>query len=134
MIKKILGSFLINIFALFVTSQFVSGLKISLQLQQFLIVGVGFTLVHLILKPILDILFRPLNFLTLGIAGFILDAAILYAMTIYFPQISITPWNFTGLVIYGISLPPRFFGIIETTVIASFIINFIRTFLITIFY
>lgn len=134
MIKKILGSFLINLFALYVTSQLVNGFELQKEMRSLLILCAGFTLLHLLLRPILNLIFKPLNFLTLGFVGLLVDAALLYGLTVYFPQIRILPWDFPGLFLEGITIPARNLGTIEVTILSAFSINFIRSILSIIFF
>ena len=134
MIKKILGSFLINLFALYFASQIVSGFVLEKEWNTLLILCAGFTFLHLFLRPVLNLIFRPLNFLTLGFVGLIIDAAILYGLTLYFPQVRIVAWVFPGIQFDGLTVPTRSLGVIEVTVFSSFLINLIRSTLSAIFF
>ncbi len=126
MVKKIIRSYLINIFALWVVSQYISGFHLNQGIRSLLLVGLGFTILHLVIKPILDLILGSINFLTLGLVGLLIDGGILYALTFYFPQISVSPWSFSGLKLSGIVIPPYDFNLILTIVICAAIINIIR--------
>lgn len=134
MIKKLLGSFLINIFSLYACAQFIQGFHLPDKSQSLLLVVGAFTIIHLFLRPLLDIFIKALNFLTLGLIGLVLDALILYALTVYFPQLSITSWNFPGLNLGSLVLAARPLNMIETTVACAFFINTVRSFLLWIFF
>ncbi len=127
MIKEITRSFLINIFALWVTAAYITGFELSEGLRSLLIVGAGFTALHLILKPALSVVTGPLNFLTLGLIGLVIDAIILYILTLYFPQITINPWFFPGWSFDGFTVPSYEFNKLGATVISAFVINLIRS-------
>ncbi len=129
MLKTVTRSYLINLFGLFIASQYIGGFHLAEGIKSLLFVGAGFTALHLIIKPVFSIFLGVLNFLTLGIIGLIIDAVILYALTLYFPQVSIMSWDFTGLVVNGFVVPPYLFNVIETTILSAFIINFIRSIL-----
>lgn len=133
MIKSLVRAYLINVFALWVTSQVFGGFHLSDGWRSLLIVGLGFTLLHLIIRPILSLVLGPVNFLTLGLVGLFLDAGILYFLTLNFPQVSTTPWLFTGFSSAYLVLPPYQFTNITSTVLSSLIINIIRSSLSAIF-
>ncbi len=126
MIKHVFRSYLINLFALWATSQFIGAFILSGGVQGLLIVGAGFTILHLLIRPLLSAILGTINFLTLGLVGLLLDSAILYGLTLYFPQVSVVPWDFPGGVVYGFILPPYSFGLILATILTALIINVIR--------
>lgn len=127
MIKLVTRSYLINIFSLWFVSNQVSGFVLQNGWQSLLMVAGGLTVLHLVIKPIADFALGGINFLTLGLVGLLVDAVLLYVLTIYFPQVSITAWSFAGLTINGIILPPYDFGVIGTTILCATIISAIRT-------
>lgn len=126
MIKHITRSYLINLFALWVVAEYIGAFHINEGLKSLLIVGAGFTVLHLIIKPILSTVLGAVNFLTLGIVGLLVDAALLYGLTLYFPQVSITPWVFPGASIEGFIIPSIEFTLITGTILTAFVINLIR--------
>lgn len=132
MIKTVTRSYAVNVFALWLVSQYVSGFQLAEGWKSLLIVSVGFTLLHLILKPILHFILGVLNFLTLGLIGLVIDAGLLYLLTIYFPQVTITNWYFPGLIYEGFIVPSYDFNMIGTTVVCAFIIGLIRSILLAI--
>lgn len=127
MIKSLVRSYIINVFALWLVTQYIGGLTLTLGWKSLLLVSLGFTAVHLVVKPILGIFLGVLNLLTLGLVGLVLDSLILYGLTLYFPQISISPWFFPGATIQGFVIPPYDFNVIGVTVLAAFIINLVRS-------
>ncbi len=134
MLKKIIGSFLINFSALYIAAQFVSALHLPTGLKELAILILAFTAIHLFIKPLLNIFLKALNFLTLGIIGLIVDAIILYLLSTHFPDLRISDWQFLGTSVFGLNVPSHNFSSIETTLISAFIINLIRTVLLTIFF
>ena len=126
MIKNLLHSFLINIAAIWVVSNYTGALHLADRLKSLLLVGAVFTALHLFIKPILSAFLGPLNFLTLGLVGLIVDSALLYAMTIYLREVWITSWFFPGLTINGFILPPFLFTVMTATILSALIINIIR--------
>ncbi len=127
MIKSVIRAYVFNVFALWAVAQFIDGFQLAEGLKSLLLVGAGFTVLHLIVKPILHMFLGMLNVLTLGLIGVAIDSGLLYALTQYFPQVSIVPWYFPGFDSTYITLPPYDFNVIATTVISALVINVIRS-------
>lgn len=125
--KHILRHYLINIFALYVVSVYIGGFHIAPGLESLLVVAVCFTLVHLILKPILNIITGPINFLTFGLIGLVIDAGILYGLTVFLPKIWISAWTFPGYSDFGITINPVSLNIIMVTILSAFVLSLIRS-------
>jgi putative membrane protein len=127
MIKKIIRSYVVNVLALYLVSVFVGGFHLSQGWTSLLEVGAGFTAIHLLLRPILGFITGPLNFLTLGLIGLVIDAALLYLLTLFFPEVYITGWFFPGLTFAQLSIDPMQMNILTVTILCAFIINLIRS-------
>lgn len=126
MIKKLIRLYLINVVALWAVSKFIDGFHLVDGIRSVLLVGVGFTFLHLLIGPIIKTILGPINFLTLGLIGLIVDAGLLYVLTIYFPQVSITPWMFLGGTFGGVSIQPFFLNFWGATLASAAVINVIR--------
>lgn len=129
MIKHLVRSYLINIFALWVAAQYISGFHLAEGLKSLLIIGLGFTVLHLILKPILKLFLGAISFLTLGLIDLVIDGGILYLLTLYFPQISLSGWTFPGFSSVYLTLPSYDLPLIGTAIVSALVINVIRSIL-----
>jgi len=109
-----------------VAAQYLGGFHINEGVKSLLLVALGFTLLHLLIKPILSKLLGSINFLTLGLVGLLIDGAILYALTMYLPQVSVSAWSFPGTVIEGFVVPAIDLNIWMSTVVTAFVINVVR--------
>lgn len=127
MIKSLVRAYLINLFALWVTAQVISGFHLAEGLKSLLLVAGSFTVLYLFLRPILQLFLGAFNFLTFGLIGLVIDSGLLYLLTLYFPQVAITAWSFPGLANEYLNLPPYDFNVLTTTVIAALVINVIRS-------
>src|SRR3989344_5791726 len=116
MFKKIIRSYLVNILALYLVSIYIGGFHLAKGWQSLLEVGAGFTLIHLLLRPILGLVTGPLNFLTFGLIGLILDAGLLYGLTMFFPEVFVTSWYFPGFITSYVTLEPMTLTILEIVV------------------
>jgi len=116
--------------ALFLTSQITTGLKISGGFTTYLVGGIILSILFLIVKPILSIITLPLNIITLGFFSFIVNAIILYFLTILSPNISVTGFTFNGFSFSGFIVPSisfnNFFAFIAVSILLSFIVGFLK--------
>lgn len=116
--------------ALFLISQIVSGLTISGGFTTYLVGGIILSLLFLIVKPILSIITLPLNIITLGFFSFIINAVILYFLTILVPNISITAFTFNGFSFSGFIVPSipfnNFFAFVVVSMLLSFIVGALK--------
>lgn len=127
MIKKLVRLYLINIFSLWVVSSYVEGFHLAEGIKSLLVVGTGFTFLHILVGPIVKTILGPINFLTLGLINLIVDGGLLYLLTIYFPQISILPWVFPGFTFQGLVIPELYLDFWASTVTSAAIINVVRS-------
>lgn len=111
--------------SLFLTSQIITGLTISGGLTAYLIGGIALSILFLIVKPVLSIITLPLNVITLGLFSFLINAIILYLLTIFVPNISISAFTFRGFSFAGFVIPNisvnNFFAFVAASVLLSFI-------------
>ncbi|MBI2036207.1 phage holin family protein [Candidatus Microgenomates bacterium] len=123
--KSLLRNIIVNSFALWLTSFLINGLVIKGGFDVILFGGIALTLMNLLVKPILSLLTLPLTIITMGLFSWLVNVAIIYLLTIFVSQISLTAYTFPGFNGGGISLPqisvPAFF----TAVLVAFMISFI---------
>ncbi|MDO8583153.1 MAG: phage holin family protein [bacterium] len=128
--KSIVRRIVFYSFALFLTSQIISGLKISGGFNTFLLGGVVLSILFLIVKPILSFITLPLHIITLGWFSFIINAIILYLLTVLVGNISISAFTFNGINFSGFIIPSFdvnvLFAFIFTSIFLSIILGFLR--------
>lgn len=127
MIKDFVRSFLVNTLTLWVLTQYVLGFQINDGVVPLFIISIAFTCLHFVMKPILETIFSSINFITLGAVGVAVDSGILFIITKYFTQISISPWHFQGTTIQGYQIPPTDLSQLATIVLVALILNIVRT-------
>lgn len=127
--RSILKNTSINALSLFFTSQLLSGIKISGGLTTYLIGGFALSLMFLILRPLLSIIALPLNLITFGAFSFVINAAILYLLTIFVPGILVTSFVFPGVNFFGFIIPHIsfniFFAFIAVSIVLSCLVSFL---------
>lgn len=122
--KTLLRYFLINLVSLYITTRLVPGLTYSGGIKSLLIGAAAFMLINFILVPLLKILFLPLNLLTLGLFAWITNVLALYALTTV-SDFQLIPYNFGGIVVAGIIIPPMELSTFWVAIVASFLIGII---------
>lgn len=116
--------------ALFLTPQIITGLTVSGGLTTYLIGGIVLSILFLVVKPILSIITLPLNIVTLGLFSFLINAIILYLLTILVSNISITAFTFNGLNFSGFIIPKfyvnNFFAFVIASILLSFVVGVLK--------
>ncbi len=94
--RHIFRSYLIHLLALWFLVTINSGFTVSGSWQALLYVALILTLITIFVKPILKLLFLPINMITLGFFSWIINIVILYVLVLIVPQIKVTAWTFPG--------------------------------------
>ena len=127
--KSISRLFLSSLAGLWVTQSLLSGFKITGGLENLFVASGALTLIYLIAKPILKILLLPINLLSLGFFGWIINVAILYLLTKLVPYITVSAWHFPGFTYQGILIPQYNLNQMMVFVLVSFLLSFVVNFL-----
>ena len=128
--KSILRRIVFYSVALFLTGQLLQGVHVSGGIQTYIAGGIILSILFMIVKPILSIITLPLNIITLGLFSFVINAVILYLLTIFATNVSIAAFTFQGLNFSGFIIPKfyvnNFFAFVFASVILSFIVGFLK--------
>lgn len=103
--KYILRVIIFNIFSLWLIKEIVAGLILPRGWFPVVIAGLILSFLMIIVKPILKILFIPVNILTFGLLSWIINVFVIYLLTILMPEVQIVPWLFPGFSYSGFTLP-----------------------------
>lgn len=125
--KSILRSIGIYLLALYFIPQIVPGFTIGGGFLTLLIGAVVLAFMFLILKPILNIISFPVNILTLGLFSIIVNAFILYLLTILVPNITVQPFTYPKANIYGVIIPAISFNTFFAYSYSAFILSCINS-------
>lgn len=121
--KQILRMFVFFIVGLWFVTQLLPGVVIVGNWQTLVGAGVVLTLLTLFIQPILKILFIPINFMTLGLASWLVDVVLFWLLTFFMPQVQIHPWKFSGMDIGGIILPAMSINYAWTLILATLFLS-----------
>lgn len=127
--KRLLRVFLFSLFALFVTSNLVGGLEVGDDPQTYVAGAAALAFLYLFIKPILRLLFLPVNLASLGLLSWVVNVAVLYLLTMIIPKIKITAWDFPGYSYQGFAIPPYSLSPTATFVFVSLTLSIIINFL-----
>lgn len=127
--KNFIRRVLVYAFALFFLSEAIDGVAISGGLQTYIFGGVVFALLYMFLKPVLHIVALPFNLITMGWFSFIINALLLYLLTVLVPDISITSFVFSGFTFVGFVIPKislvGIFAFVVSSIVLSGLVGFL---------
>jgi putative membrane protein len=127
--KYITRVFLFNVFALWLTSELIPALNIHGSWQAMLIAGGVLSVLMLVVKPVLKILFIPINILTFGLLSWFINVIVLYLLTILVTEVEVKAWTYPGLVYGGFVIPPVHLTYLVALIATSLSVTFISNFL-----
>lgn len=127
--KTLLRSFLINLVSLYATTIYIPGLSYTGGIKSLGVGALAFMLINFILVPLLKILFLPLNLLTVGLFGWLINVLALFALTTIVSEFKLAPFSFSGASIAGMTIPAMDLTTFWVAVVASFMIGVITHFL-----
>ena len=87
--KSLLKKILINTLAIASVATFIPGLSYQNNINILLIAALALTLINIILRPIIKALLLPINIITLGLTGWLVNVVILFIATYIVPDFSI---------------------------------------------
>ncbi|MFZ5845681.1 MAG: phage holin family protein [Patescibacteria group bacterium] len=123
--KYLVRVLLFNLFGLWLTSQILPTLKIASGWATLILAGIIFSLLLTIVKPVLRILFIPINLLTLGLASWFINVILLYLLTIFVPAVEVVPWTFPGATGAGFVIPPIYLNYPVALIVSAIFVTFV---------
>ncbi|MEA3337172.1 MAG: phage holin family protein [Chloroflexota bacterium] len=113
--KRLFFRLAINAIALWVAAYLISGLSLEGGVARLLLAAAVFGLVNALIRPIVKLLTLPINFITLGLFTFVVNALMLM----------LTAW----LIPDGVTIAGNFFESFLIAVAASIVISIVSTIL-----
>lgn len=123
--KGLIFRFLVTAFAVMVTTSYVPGIKYAGGWQTLFLVTLVLFVINLFIKPILLLFTLPVEVVTLGLFGIIINALMLLLVAKIVPQFTIEDFLFSGLSFGGIVIAPTAVPVLGTAIIGSILINLI---------
>ncbi len=106
--KKPIRNFVLNVAAIALLAWVIPGVSFQSNLKILLLAALFLSLSNLLIKPILKIILLPINIITFGLAGWLIQVILLYITTLFVDGFGITsyvlgPANLLGVLIPKIS-------------------------------
>lgn len=115
--------------SLYFLTLIVPGVRVDGGFSIYVLGGFVLTIMSFLLKPLLNLLALPLNIITMGSFSVIINVLILYLLTVFIGQISISPFTFQGLSFAGFIIPKTSFNAFFSYVLASLVLSAIISFI-----
>jgi putative membrane protein len=93
---------------------------LPIQVIEFLKAGIALTILFVIVRPLMKIIFLPLNLLTFGLFSFFLYIFSLHLFASFYGFFIIKPWAFPGASFLFLSIPAAHIDYFQNLVLSSF--------------
>lgn len=128
--KTVLRNIFIYSFTLYLLPYFISGFSINGEIWTIITGGFILSMLFLVLKPILNILSLPVNVISLGLFNLFINALLLYLLTVFVTEISVTAFTLTRSTVIGFTTPQiefnTFFAYVYSALILSIISGILK--------
>lgn len=128
--KRLIRSFLYYFLSLHLAVSYLVGIQVQGGLKTLFTAAAAMTFFNLLIKPILKLLFLPINLLTLGMFRWLINVILLYLLILAVPTISIVGFDFSGLTYQRLILPAMTISPFWNVVLVSFFLSSVWTLLI----
>lgn len=118
--KRIFRIFIFSCFALFLTSYWNKGFQLPTTALDFVKAGIALTVLFVLVRPLMKIVFLPLNILTFGLFSFFLYVFFLHILSSWYGFFSIHSWRFYGFHMNIIIIPKIYISYVGNLVLSSF--------------
>jgi putative membrane protein len=127
--KTLIRNVFIYTYILFVLPKVIPGVHIDGGFVTFLIGGVALTLLFSILRPILNLVSLPVNFISLGLFSLVVNAFLLYILTIFVTDIQIVKFEYPRTEAFGFVMPKISFNTFFAYVYTAFMLLLLDKFI-----
>lgn len=103
--KRILRIIVIELAALYMATQFASGLIFARGFEGLLITSIALGLAMHLLKPIINLLLLPINLATMGLFRIVAHAITIFIVDVALTQFEVSGFNFPGMTSEYFDLP-----------------------------
>ena len=111
--------------AIFTVSIIIPGISYDGDLKVFLAATLIFALFQLLVKPILNLVALPLNFVTFGLFSFFISVGLFYAVSAFVSGFTIAGFSFSGIHWGALLIPAFEMPVYGTAILGSFVSSLI---------
>ena len=123
--KNLIRQSLINAFSLFTVASFFSGLIIPENLLDLIWVGAIFTLITVLVKPLIKLFLLPINLITIGLFRWLASVIVLFLLVRIVDTISIIAFTSSPISKGGFSIPSIHLTSTLSLVLVSFLLSLV---------
>lgn len=124
--KTILRNISIYTLILFLLPQLIPGVSVSGGIWTLVTGGVMLAVLFLVLKPILNIISFPVNMVTLGLFNIFINALLIYLLTVFVTDITISAFTYQKMSVWGFVTPVFGFNTFFAYIYTSFVLTVIN--------
>lgn len=118
--RHIFRVFIFSFFAMFITSYWNKGFILPSTALDFVKASVTLTVLFVLVRPLMKIVFLPLNLITFGLFSFVLYIFVLHLLVTMYGLFTIHSWHFNGFSLFIIAIPQMKVSYIGNLVLSSF--------------
>lgn len=118
--KHLFRVFIFSFFAMFITSYWNKGFLLPADALGFVKAALTLTILFVLVRPLMKVVFLPLNLITFGLFSFVLYIFFLHVLTSSYHLFTIQAWRFDGLAFSVFSLPKASISYVSNLVLSSF--------------
>lgn len=115
--------------ALYLLQLVFSGVIIHGGVAVYLTSGFILSILMFVCSPLFKLVTLPLNIATFGIFTFVINALILYILTVIVPQISIQAFKWNGATFMGFVVPTLYFNVFFAYIVSALFISLVVSFI-----
>lgn len=121
--KSIIRNIVLNSFCLWIISSVSGAVNFSNKLEVLIFASISLAIVNLLVKPLLNLIFLPLNLITLGTFRWVVNIMVLFLVTVLVPGFHIQDFVFSGLNFAGFVIPAIKFNVLLSFLAVSFLLS-----------
>lgn len=127
-IKKLLLGIIINSACIWVAAQLLPGFQYNSNIYTLPTAGLVLAILDKTIKPLLKIVFLPINIITLGLFSWVISAVVVFLLSFLVNQITIKSFFYTGINQYGFVIPSLQINKTAVVFISALIIRVVNSF------
>jgi len=129
-VRKLLRHYLIFVASIFLAAKFLPGVSFGNDLVILAKASLLLSLVHIFVRPIVNLVSLPINILTLGLFSFFVNGLMLYLVTLLIPVFKVTSFDFPDVNLGILKINSFYISSFMSFIIVALLISMIRNFFI----
>lgn len=125
----LLKTLIISVIVLFAVTKVIPGVSYQDDISVLLQAALVFSVIQVIIVPLLNLLAVPLNLLSFGLASMIINAGLFYAISYVVPAFTFSPFDFPGYVSGALVVPAFSVPQYGTVLLASLVVSIFQALL-----